>query len=105
MTLIFGPNLIHSCLWFVFSYYIANPNKLLQVHYKTQFEALVDENTTGAFPLFEFKHPHHMVDLSAHLMNMGYAVQVRDDNQRCKHCMEVTLTRFRCPGSGVYALS
>jgi hypothetical protein len=62
----------------------------------------VDENTIGAFPLFEFKHPHHMVKLAAHLMNMGYAVQVKDDNKRCMHCMEVTLTRFRCPATGVY---
>lgn len=40
---------------------------------------------------------------AAHLMKMGYAVQVQDNNAQCKHCTELTFTRFRCPGGGAYA--
>ena len=43
-----------------------------------------------------------MVELQDHLLHMGYIVVVRDDNQRCRHCTELTLLRVRCPGTGVY---
>ena len=64
---------------------------LVEVHYRSQFQELSLETFA------DFKFATDMVSLQAHLLKMGYAVIVRDDNKRCPHCSELTLVRIRCP--------
>eukprot|EP00586_Coscinodiscus_wailesii_P016340 CAMPEP_0172519692 /NCGR_PEP_ID=MMETSP1066-20121228/291567_1 /TAXON_ID=671091 /ORGANISM="Coscinodiscus wailesii, Strain CCMP2513" /LENGTH=258 /DNA_ID=CAMNT_0013302325 /DNA_START=509 /DNA_END=1285 /DNA_ORIENTATION=+ len=64
---------------------------LVEVHYKTQFPEL-QTSVTGPFP----KSPIDLVNLQVHLLRMGYAVVIRDDNMACPHCTELTLLRIKC---------
>lgn len=64
---------------------------LVEVHYRTHVQELTLSRT------HDFKFPTDMVRLQLHLLQLGYAVLVRDDNSRCKHCTELTLVRIRCP--------
>jgi hypothetical protein len=63
---------------------------LVEVHYQTQMHELWPQHGVP------FKHEIQMVQLQEHLLNMGYAVAIRDDNQRCPHCSELTLLRYKC---------
>jgi hypothetical protein len=54
----------------------------VEIHYQTRFLSL--------------KSPEDIVRLQAHLLRLGYAVMVRDDNPYCVECTELTLIRFRC---------
>ena len=63
---------------------------LVEVHYQTQMHELWPQ------PGVPFKHEMDMVQLQEHLLHMGYAVAVRDDNQKCPHCSEFTLLRYKC---------
>ena len=71
---------------------------MVEVHYHTIFDFLLQyyniSDTSGYF-----REPHHLVDLQAHLLKMGYSVVTRDDNKRCGHCTELTLLRTACPSS------
>ena len=67
---------------------------LVEIHYRTQFSDLFRPNQT--LKQADFKLPEELVRLQAHLLRMGYAVIVRDDNRACRHCTELTLMRFRC---------
>ena len=64
---------------------------LVEVHYQSQFQELAVTKHA------DFKFATDMISLQAHLLRMGYAVIVRDDNKRCLHCSELTLVRIRCP--------
>ena len=58
---------------------------LIEIHYKSQFIRI---DTPFA--------PRELVKLQEHLLKMGYATVVRDDNPYCPHCTELTLIRFQC---------
>jgi len=68
---------------------------LVEIHFGTQFPEL------RPYPVYAknqyFRTPRDMVNLQAHFLRMGYAVAVRDDNEHCPHCTELTLLRTRCP--------
>jgi hypothetical protein len=68
---------------------------LVEVHYRTQMEDMWPPGHTGKWRR-DFKSAQDMVKLQEHLLKTGYAVSVRDDNQRCKHCTELTLVRYQC---------
>mmetsp|Transcript_8003 Transcript_8003/g.11644 ORF Transcript_8003/g.11644 Transcript_8003/m.11644 type:complete len:357 (+) Transcript_8003:34-1104(+) len=69
---------------------------LVEIHYRTQFSDLFQSNQTLGHRVVYLKLPEELVRLQAHLLRMGYAVVVRDDNRACQHCTELTLMRFRC---------
>jgi hypothetical protein len=68
---------------------------LVEIHYKTQMEDLWPPGHKGKWRS-DFKFAKQMVELQEHLLKTGYAVAVRDDNRRCKHCTELTLVRYQC---------
>ena len=68
---------------------------LVEVHYRTQMVDLWPPGHTGGSDE-DFKSAQDIVKLQEHLLITGYAVAVRDDNKRCKHCTELTLVRYRC---------
>lgn len=70
---------------------------LVEIHYRTQFKVLNTQEHGQ-----DFKSPQDLVRLQAHFLKMGYAVVNRADNPACRHCTELTMTRFRCPGAGAY---
>ena len=45
----------------------------------------------------DIKHANDMIQLQTHLLRMGYATIIRDNNGRCAHCTELTLIRIKCP--------
>lgn len=63
---------------------------LVEVHYQSQMPEL-------AYDLYDFKFPTDMIRLQEHFLRMGYAVVLRDDNEICQHCTELTLIRIKCP--------
>jgi len=63
---------------------------LVEVHYRTQMPELSIHRR-------DWKFSTDMINLESKLLQMGYAVMVRDDNRRCRHCTELTLVRVRCP--------
>jgi len=63
---------------------------LVEVHYRTQMPEL----SSG---LLDWKWTTDMINLQAHFLKMGYAVVMRDDNNSCPHCTELTLVRMKCP--------
>lgn len=69
---------------------------VVEIHYQTQFANLHPDKG-------DFKTATDLVELQTHLLRMGYAVVVRDDNPHCRHCTELTLIRIHCPESGVYS--
>ena len=58
---------------------------LVEVHYISQF---LQVGTPFS--------PQEHVKLQEHLLNMGYATIVRDDNPHCPHCTELSLVRIKC---------
>lgn len=68
---------------------------LVEVHYKTQMAELSKEQNTK--PLPNWKYTTDMINMQEHLLKMGYATIIRDDNEVCPHCSELTLMRIRCP--------
>lgn len=42
------------------------------------------------------KREKEMFDLQTHLLKAGFATIIRDDNEACMHCSELTLVRFKC---------
>jgi hypothetical protein len=42
------------------------------------------------------KRAADVAKLQEHLLKVGYAIAVRDDNQASKHCTELTLIRYQC---------
>jgi hypothetical protein len=67
---------------------------LVEVHYQSQMRGLWRPGQTNhAFDIFSEKD---IIELQRHLLKMGYATAVRDDNQYCPHCTELTLLRYRC---------
>lgn len=63
---------------------------LVEIHYRTAMHALWPQK--GVI----FKNEIDLVNLQEHLLKMGYVVAVRDDNEMCKHCTELTLLRHKC---------
>jgi hypothetical protein len=60
-----------------------------EMHHRTQMDGLDwygREITSGEIALF-----------ARDLYEAGYRVISREDNQRCVHCVEFTVVRFRCP--------
>lgn len=47
----------------------------------------------------DLKHANDMIQLQTHLLRMGYATVIRDDNRICAHCTELTLIRIKCPAT------
>ena len=47
----------------------------------------------------DIKHANDMIQLQTHLLRMGYATVIRDDNRICAHCTELTLIRIKCPAT------
>ncbi len=45
----------------------------------------------------DWKYVTDMVNMQEHLLKMGYATIIRDNNNRFAHCSELTLVRVRCP--------
>lgn len=75
---------------------------MVEVHYHTIFGDLLGHyNITDKSGYF--RSPQDIVDFQAHLLKMGYVVVIRDDNQSCPHCSELTLLRTGCPSGGVYS--
>lgn len=71
---------------------------LVEVHYKSSFLPLYSRLGRVKSPETpDFATPQEHVTLQEHLLKMGYATVVRDDNSRCPHCTELTLIRFQCP--------
>jgi hypothetical protein len=68
---------------------------LVEVHYRTQMEALWPPGHQGKWRT-DFKFANDFVKLQEHLLKIGYAVAVRDDNRRCPHCTELTLVQYQC---------
>jgi len=66
---------------------------LVEVHYRTHVQGLW--TTRGV----DWKNEQDIINFQAHLLRMGYAVAVRDDNQMCRHCTELTLLRYDCSSS------
>ena len=58
---------------------------LVEVHYISQF---LQVGTPFS--------PKEHVKLQEHLLKMGYATIVRDDNPHCPHCTELSLVRIKC---------
>lgn len=63
---------------------------LVEVHYQTAMHDLWPQKGVP------FKTVVDLVNLQEHLLKMGYVVAVRDDNEQCKHCTELTLLRHKC---------
>jgi len=76
---------------------ITSPNHVLpmqvavEIHYQTQMKELAAET------LEDYKFVTDMVHLHSRLLKMGYATAVYDANESCKHCVELSLVRIRCP--------
>jgi hypothetical protein len=64
---------------------------LVEVHYQTHMTEL------SGHPRIDWKFSTDLINLQTHLLKMGYIVANRDNNNRCKHCSELTLVRIRCP--------
>jgi len=64
---------------------------LVEVHYRTHMTDLA--LSSG----YDFKYDTDFVRLASHLLKVGYATMIRDDNPHCRHCTELTLFRYRCP--------
>ena len=58
---------------------------LVKIHYILQF-------LLGGTPFTPQEH----IKLQEHLLKMGYATIVRDDNPHCLHCTELTLVQIKC---------
>eukprot|EP00977_Amphora_coffeiformis_P017908 scaffold6007_cov183-Amphora_coffeaeformis.AAC.32 len=69
---------------------------MVEVHYHTNIKELLQHYNISTERDY-FRFPQHFVDLQAHLLKMGYSVVVRDDNEHCGHCTELTLLRTACP--------
>jgi hypothetical protein len=69
---------------------------LVEVHYKTKMRDLRPPGPRGT----DYKSAQDIVKLQEHLLKTGYAVAVRDDNRRCRHCTELTLVRYQCHQQG-----
>jgi len=67
---------------------------LMEVHYRTPFKVL---RTRKVRWNKDFKFAIDMVELQARLLQMGYVVVARNDNESCRQCTELTLLRHRCP--------
>lgn len=64
---------------------------MVEVHYKTQMKSLFWSHRK------DWKNAKDLIALQMHLLDIGYATVVRDNNKRCPHCVELTLVRVRCP--------
>ena len=74
---------------------------LVELHYKSSFLPLYTRlGRTKTLKTPGFAIPQEHVTLQQHLLKMGYATVVRDDNPYCPHCTELTLVRFQCPAQG-----
>ena len=73
----------------------ALPMKILvEIHYQTLF------TDVGCNPDMNFLIDCDLMDSQTFLLEMGYATIIRNNNQFCRHCTELTLVQFRCPKDG-----
>jgi len=63
---------------------------LVEVHYRTQMTPLKRNGSKN------FRESEDLVNLAERLLKIGYVVAVRDDNNLCAHCSELTLLRHMC---------
>jgi len=64
---------------------------LVELHYRTGMKELAPHHR------MDFLNEVDLWELQTHLLRMGYATIVRDNNRRCLACSELTILRFRCP--------
>lgn len=80
---------------------------LVEVHYLTTFKELVDDHHTKNGVIYhsiiwEFAFEEDIINLAAHLMDLGYFTVIRDDNVHCPSCTELSLIRVNALcGSGL----
>ena len=74
--------------------YVLPMQMLVEVHYQSQFKELWLPGQKSGFE--DNKFPEDLVHLQKKLLQMGYVTAIRDDNQACKHCTELSLIRFAC---------
>ena len=72
---------------------------LVELHYITQFNDLVDDyhkqrGRSFGTSAWEFVFEEDIIDLAAHLMDLGYFTAIRDDNIHCNYCTELSLVRI-----------
>jgi hypothetical protein len=64
---------------------------LLEIHYRSHFREIASSRK------HDFKNSTDMVRMQSHLLRMGYVTVINNPNKKCRHCVELTLVRIRCP--------
>ena len=71
------------------------PRQLLaEFHYVTIYKQLAGDDATQMNGGLELQTPRDLVELQAHMLELGYVVAVREDSETCPHCTELTLLRI-----------